>query len=161
MSDCRFGVSPVNYPDPDPDPEPTDGTDYPANPCNLISVSNILFLDSTASLSNAQFLDEVEPFFFRTPEDRFCCDGAHLGLVTCTIRTSRLLLRLSWCGRSSYLPFFMPVRAGPWQQKSGEGSKPLRWGAIRDFWTFPTKTMWRTRRFATESRMQMECMMIS
>ena len=20
MSDCRFGVSPVNYPDPDPDP---------------------------------------------------------------------------------------------------------------------------------------------
>ena len=21
MSDCRFGVSPVNYPDPDPDPE--------------------------------------------------------------------------------------------------------------------------------------------
>ena len=23
MSDCRFGVSPVNYPDPDPDPEDT------------------------------------------------------------------------------------------------------------------------------------------
>ena len=22
MSDCRYGVSPVNYPDPDPDPEP-------------------------------------------------------------------------------------------------------------------------------------------
>ena len=22
MSDCRFGVSPVNYPDPDPDPDP-------------------------------------------------------------------------------------------------------------------------------------------
>ena len=21
MSDCRFGLSPVNYPDPDPDPE--------------------------------------------------------------------------------------------------------------------------------------------
>ena len=21
MSDCRFGVSPVNYPDPDPDPD--------------------------------------------------------------------------------------------------------------------------------------------
>ena len=21
MNDCRFGVSPVNYPDPDPDPE--------------------------------------------------------------------------------------------------------------------------------------------
>ena len=22
MSDCRFGVSPLNYPDPDPDPDP-------------------------------------------------------------------------------------------------------------------------------------------
>ena len=32
-------------------------------------------------------------------------------------RTSRLLLRLSWCGRSSYLPSFMPVRAGPCQQR--------------------------------------------
>ena len=66
-------------------------------------------------------------------------------------RISRLLL-LSWCGRSSYPPSFMPVRAGPWQQR--EGSKPLRWDAIWDFWTFPTKTMWRTRRFVTESRMQ-------
>ena len=43
----------------------------------------------------------------------------------------------------------MPVTAGPWQQKSREGSKLLRWDAIGDFWTFPTKTMWRTRRFAT------------
>ena len=60
-----------------------------------------------------------------------------------------------------YLPSFMPVRAGPWQQKSREGSKLLRWDAIGDFWTFPTKTMWRTRRFATESRMQLKCMMIS
>ena len=41
-------------------------------------------------------------------------------------RTAHLLLRLSWCGRSSYPPFFMPVRAGPWQQNSREGSKPLR-----------------------------------
>ena len=39
--------------------------------------------------------------------------------------------------------------------------EPLRWDAIGDFWTFPTKTMWQTRRFATESRMQLECMMIS
>ena len=77
------------------------------------------------------------------------------------IWTSRLLLRLSWCGRSSYLPTFMLVRAGPWQQKSREGFKPLRWDTIWDFWTFPTKTMWRTRRFATESRMQLQCMMIS
>ena len=70
-----------------------------------------------------------------------------------------LQLRLSWCGRSSYLPSFMPVRT--WQQKSREGSKLLRWDAIGDFWTFSTKTMWRTRRFTTESRMQLECMMIS
>ena len=76
-------------------------------------------------------------------------------------RTSRLLLRLSWCGRSSYPPSFMPVRAGPWQQRSRAGSKPLRWDAIGGFWTFPTKTMWRTRRFATEPRMQLECMVIS
>ena len=53
--------------------------------------------------------------------------------------------------------FFVPVRAGPWQQKWREGSKLLRW----DFWTFPTKTMWRMRRLATESRMQLEYMMIS
>ena len=38
---------------------------------------------------------------------------------------------------------------------------PLRWDAIRDLWTFPTKPIWRTRRFATESTMQLECMMIS
>ena len=75
--------------------------------------------------------------------------------------TSCLLLRLSWYGRSSYLLSFMPVRAGPWQQKSREGSKPLRWDAIGDFWTFPTKTMWQMRRFATESKMQLECIMIS
>ena len=71
-----------------------------------------------------------------------------------------LVLRLSWCGRSSYLPSFMPVRAGPWQQKTREGSTPVRWDAIGDFWTFPTKTMWWKRRFATESRMQLECIMI-
>ena len=28
-----------------------------------------------------------------------------------------------------------------WQQNSREGSKPLRWDAIGNFWTFPTKTM--------------------
>ena len=46
------------------------------------------------------------------------------------------------------------------QQKSRERSKPLRWDAIGVFWTFSTKTMWHTRRFATESRMQLECMMM-
>ena len=76
-------------------------------------------------------------------------------------KTSRFLLRLSWCERSFYLSSFMLVRAGPWQQKSRKGFKPLRWDAKGDFWTFPTKTMWQTRRFATESRMQLKCMMIS
>ena len=33
----------------------------------------------------------------------------------------------------------MSVRAEPWQQKS-RVSKPLRWDAIGDFWTFTTKT---------------------
>ena len=33
----------------------------------------------------------------------------------------------------------MPVRAWPWQQKSREGPKTVRWDAIGDFWTFPTK----------------------
>ena len=32
-------------------------------------------------------------------------------------KTARLLLKLSWYGRSSDPPSFMPVRAGPWQQK--------------------------------------------
>ena len=52
--------------------------------------------------------------------------------------------------------FFYAFESLPWQQKSREGSKPLRWDAIGDFWAFPTKTMWRTRRFATESIMQLD-----
>ena len=46
----------------------------------------------------------------------------------------------------------MLVRAGPWQHNSRDGSKPLRWDAIGDFWTFPTKTIWWTKRFASESK---------
>ena len=33
---------------------------------------------------------------------------------------------------------------------------PFRWDAIGYFWTFPTKTMRRMRKFATESRMPLE-----
>ena len=58
-----------------------------------------------------------------------------------TVAIFSRLLRLSWCRRSSYPASFMPVRAGPWQQNSREGSKPLRWDAIGDVWTFPTKAM--------------------
>ena len=37
------------------------------------------------------------------------------------------------------LSTFMLVRAGPWQQKSREGSKPLRWAVIGDFWIISYK----------------------
>ena len=79
-----------------------------------------------------------------------------------TIRDKNISLasKVKLIRRSSYLPS-LPVRAGPWQQKSREGSKPLRWDAIGDVWTFPTRTMWRKRRSVTEIRMQFECMMIS
>ena len=73
-------------------------------------------------------------------------------------RRDKNILLACWCKCSSYLPSFMPVSAGPWQQKLREGSKALRWDAIGDFLTFPTKTMWQTRRFAKESRMQLQCM---
>ena len=33
-------------------------------------------------------------------------------------RTSGLFLKLSWCGRSSYIPSFIPLRAGLWQPNS-------------------------------------------
>ena len=57
--------------------------------------------------------------------------------------------------------FLYVYESWTWQQKSREGSKTLRWDARGDVCTFPTKIMWQTRRFATESRMQLECMMIT
>ena len=42
MSDCRFGVSPVNYPDPDPD--------QPAHSRSLISTFVVRCLDSVIPL---------------------------------------------------------------------------------------------------------------
>ena len=53
-------------------------------------------------------------------------------------KTTRLLLKLSWCRRWSYLP----CTAAPLQQKLKEESKPLRWDYIGHFWIFATKTMW-------------------
>ena len=34
MSDCRFGVSPINYPDPDPDPDMTGNVLHREMKCN-------------------------------------------------------------------------------------------------------------------------------
>ena len=64
-------------------------------------------------------------------------------------RTSCLFLRLSWCGRSSYPHFFMPVRAGPWQQNLKKGSKPLKWDAIADFYFLdrPCDERWRSQHY--------------
>ena len=119
-----------------------------------------------------QRLEEVENFKYLSarisnggwkPEilSRITQATAALSKLKIVWRDKNISLVKSWCGCSSYPPSFMPVRAGPWKQKLREGSKPLRWDAIGDFWMIPTKTMWRTRRFATESRMQLECMKIS
>ena len=83
------------------------------------------------------------------------------GIVQTTAALSRLRIiwrdkniSLSWCWRSSYLHSFIPVRAGPWQQNSKEGSKPLWWDAIWGFWTFPSKTMWRMWNEEVRSRIE-------
>ena len=86
---------------------------------------------------NGQWLEEVENFMYlgaiisnegskpeilsRIAQQQLFLDWRSFGGT----RTSGLLLKLSWCRRPSYLPSFMSVRAGPWQQKSREGSKPL------------------------------------
>ena len=41
MSDCRFGVSPVNYPVPDPDPVCKAGMTLKSSKITKITVSNI------------------------------------------------------------------------------------------------------------------------
>ena len=73
---------------------------------------------------------------------------------------SQLLLRLSWCGRSSYLPSFLPVRAGHWQQKSREGSKTLRWVAIGDFEYFLQRPYDKRGGSQQNPECNWECMMI-
>ena len=59
MSDCRFGVSPVNYPDPDPDEKMclmsyanNKGADQPAHSRSLISAFVVRYLDSIISLDS-------------------------------------------------------------------------------------------------------------
>ena len=46
MSDCRFGVSPVNYPDPDPDPVVSVSEQVGIRP-----MWNDMFLGSAVSVS--------------------------------------------------------------------------------------------------------------
>ena len=75
---------------------------------------------------------------------------------------SYLLLKLRWCGRSSYPPSFMLLELD--LDSRTREKDPSPWDEmlyIGDFWTFPTKTMWRTRRNPAAARMQLECTMIS
>ena len=46
MSDCRFGVSPVNYPDPDPDtfPDQNPETDYKNESTKAVSTLSLFQL---------------------------------------------------------------------------------------------------------------------
>ena len=44
MSDCRFGVSPVNYPDPDPDPDPVKLAKLDCLPCNFKQLHRVASL---------------------------------------------------------------------------------------------------------------------
>ena len=74
-------------------------------------------------------------------------------------KTTRLLLKLSWCRRSSYLP----CTAAPLQQRLKEEYTPLRWHDSGHFWIFATKTMWTassefgTYRLCEERRFRRAC----
>ena len=54
MSDCRFGVSPVNYPDPDPDDDLPKQTwtisvpEHSAPESNAVLASTIIFFEDTS-----------------------------------------------------------------------------------------------------------------
>ena len=52
MSDCRFGVSPVNYPDPDPDPD----SDLFIHDLNNVSVFSIRPLYATLKNKSLQIV---------------------------------------------------------------------------------------------------------
>ena len=43
MSDCRFGVSPVNYPDPDPDPDMDSPDHYYFSPNHSVRVLRVSY----------------------------------------------------------------------------------------------------------------------
>ena len=75
-------------------------------------------------------------------------------------RSSRLLLRLSWCWHLSYPPSLCMWELD-FDKNSKEGSKPLRCDDIGDLWTFPANITWRARRLTAESVMQLEYVMIS
>ena len=67
MSDCRFGVSPVNYPDPDPDPE-----NIMHSNCILDSAANdlvrhMIFVGNVQKSPIASYLKDLDPSF------KFCC----------------------------------------------------------------------------------------
>ena len=57
MSDCRFGVSPVNYPDPDPDPDPVNNSVHEINNDGASNVYN--GRESTCTSEKEIFKDTV------------------------------------------------------------------------------------------------------
>ena len=96
-------------------------------------------------------------------------EGSKLEILSRIAHTAAALSRLkiiwrdkniSLASKIKLMPSTLLYACGPWQQNSREGSNPLRWNANGKFWTFSTNTIWRTRRFETESRRQLECMMI-
>ena len=49
MSDCRFGVSPVNYPDPDPDPDPN----HPRNYISIVALIRKILTENGKATSSS------------------------------------------------------------------------------------------------------------
>ena len=68
MSDCRFGVSPVNYPDPDPDP-----------------ASNVLFFSVYSVFRCTQNLTHLDLFFYDSSVHRYASE-----LLMCSAHASQV-----------------------------------------------------------------------
>ena len=75
----------------------------------LEAVKNVKYLDKSSLMK-----DQNPRFFSGLPRlQQYFLDWSSCGGT----RSSRLFLRLSWCGISFYPPSFMSVRGGPWPQQ--------------------------------------------
>ena len=93
MSDCRFGVSPVNYPDPDPDPDdaellwhlllPNITNEPPHDKTNIMTCAQRRLRSACASTQSDQSL---------------CCAlSGELMTQAFFMRTVKTLIRLGGC----------------------------------------------------------------